>query len=273
MSSDHYKAEIIADSISSAGNRLTTCVATYPRQFVHGHVLTHRSFSRNSQSSRAVPTSKLISQVETNPVYPLTWGTNQRGMQAGAELRRSESEACRVLWKQAANKTLAVVRDLQNFSVHKQVINRLLEPFTTITTIITGTDDAFTNFFKLRCHDAAQPETMRIATLIREVYNGSSPVLVVDGSYHLPFLNDLDAGLDLDVKKQVSTARCARVSYLSHTGVRSIGLDVQLANTLRSDGHWSPFEHVARPATGEDLRTKSNLVGWTHYRSELECQE
>lgn len=80
-----YSTRVLKDSVAPCGKRLTTWELTYPR-FVHAELMTHRLFSRNSASSRAIPTEKLIERVEKDPAMPIFWGKNQKGMQAEVEM-------------------------------------------------------------------------------------------------------------------------------------------------------------------------------------------
>ena|SRR3990172_10692569 len=101
-----YSARILCDSesiyhkIGEHGNRLTTMEITYPR-FVHSELMTHRMFSRNAASSRAIPISKMIEAVERDPVIPVWWGKNQSGMQARKELDSYEKEIAISRWLKA----------------------------------------------------------------------------------------------------------------------------------------------------------------------------
>ena len=52
------KAVIAADSINVKGKRITTFIVTMPR-IVLAELNTHRVFSRNSASSRAIPFTKM----------------------------------------------------------------------------------------------------------------------------------------------------------------------------------------------------------------------
>ncbi len=270
---ENYEVQVLTDSISPQSQRLTTFVLRYPR-FIHGEVLTHRCFSRNSQSSRAIPTAKLIEQVTSSPVYPIIWGKNQKGMSADQELSPHDQRVCRVLWKQSLDQVLKVVHDLQNFSVHKQVINRLLEPYSTITTVLTGTSDGLESFFQLRCSKSAQPEIRYLAERMKDAWKTSIPNYLACDDWHLPFVTPADSELDVETKKQISAARCARVSYLLHTGGSSVGRDLELCARLANDRHWSPFEHVVRPAqpgVETEHGLQRNLSGWVQYRAELEA--
>ena len=51
------EAKIVADSINPQGDRITTYLLTFPR-FILAELNTHRVFSKNSASSRAIPFEK-----------------------------------------------------------------------------------------------------------------------------------------------------------------------------------------------------------------------
>ena len=260
-----YSVKIVLDSVNSIGDRLTTFELTYPK-FIHAEFMTHRMFSRNAQSSRAIPVDKLIEQVMVDPVIPVSWGTNQKGMQAGKALIDREEDEAQHFWLAARSEAIRKARSLQSLNVHKQIINRLLEPFSWITVICTATN--YENFFGLRVHKDAQPEMQRLAELMAEqYYGGPKPKLLNRGEWHLPYITENEELLPLAEKKMASTARCARVSYLTHDGVRDWHRDCTLHDRLADSGHWSPFEHVAMALSGH--RDK-NFLGWIQYRSEFD---
>lgn len=145
------KATIVADSVSAVnGQRLITYELEYPR-FIHAELMTHRLFSRNAASSRAIPISKMMEMVEETPAMPVEWGMNQAGMQAKEV--HSNPEVCESVWKLAAQQAVYSAQALQNLGLHKQIVNRVLEPFQIMKTIVTATE--FDNFFWLRCHKDA----------------------------------------------------------------------------------------------------------------------
>jgi thymidylate synthase ThyX len=74
------KAKIVADSISPQGHRITTMLLTFPR-FILAELNTHRVFSRNSASSRAIPFEKMVKMVEEDPFIPIAWQKDHRRMQ------------------------------------------------------------------------------------------------------------------------------------------------------------------------------------------------
>ena len=260
-----YDARILLDSISDAGIRLTTMQVTFPR-FVLSEFNTHRVFSRNSASSRAIPTSKMLQRVLEDPVFPVEWGRNQQGMSAAECLSEEEGASAKGIWLDAMTNAIESVKLMQGVHVHKQVINRLLEPFMWHTVIVTATQ--WENFFKLRCAPSAQPEIRVAAELMRAIYQDARPAPVETGEWHLPLLQSDEQHLDIETRKRVSAARCARVSYLTHDGKRDIGKDVELCDRLLSDRHLSPFEHVATPTS--DLDFHANFRGWTQMRKEIE---
>lgn len=261
-----FSAQVLLDSISPQGVRLTTLEVTFPR-FVLSEFNTHRVFSRNSASSRAIPTNKLIERVQTEPVIPVEWGRNKRGMSADEELSEEEQKEAEALWTVARDRAIEQVKRLERLKVHKQVINRLLEPFLWHTVVVTATE--WRNFFDLRCAPNAQPEIRVAAELMRLAYTGSSPKALAMGDWHLPLIQDDERAIDTETLKKVSAARCARVSYLTHAGTRNVEADLELYERLRSDRHLSPFEHVATPSGDNEFH--ANFRGWIQLRKSIEA--
>jgi len=260
-----YHAEVLLDSVNPVGQRLTTFVLRFPR-FVLPEFNTHRMFSRNASSSRAIPTAKLMQQLREDPVVPVEWGRNQSGMQARELLDADAARAAEAEWLRARDAALAHAEHLRAIGVHKQIVNRVLEPWMWASVIVSST--TYDNFFTLRCHPDAQPEIKRLADLMRMAFAASAPVLRAAGEWHLPYVGDEDAGLPIEERKQVSVARCARVSYLTHVGTRDTEADIRLYQQLLDAGHWSPFEHVA-VATADGTRF-NNFNGWQAYRHQME---
>jgi len=239
----------------------------YPR-FIHSEFMTHRVFSRNAASSRAIPIKKMIAAVREEPAMPIYWGRNQSGMSAREAVAPAIEEQARAEWLAALADALRHAERLSDSEIdlHKQLVNRLLEPFAWITVIVTATDWA--NFFTQRCHEDAQPEIKRLADLMLAAYRESVPAAVADGAWHLPLVLDDERELPDEVLCKLSVARCARVSYLTHDGRRDRERDIELYERLLgggANGHWSPFEHVATPASGADVRS-ANFVGWDQFR-------
>ncbi len=268
-----YSCRILADSQGPNQIRLTTFEVTYPR-FIHSELMTHRVFSRNAASSRAIPIDKMIQQVEQNPALPVWWGRNQSGMQAKEELNDAEKMAALYVWLAARNEAVLKARELQRIGAHKQIVNRLIEPWMWITVLVTSTE--WENFFALRNHEDAQPEIREIARMMEEVYNTTTPKSLHPGEWHLPLMDDLE-----HLKKQFSDAeilmiasgRCARVSYLTHAGVRDPKADLTLATRLQESGHMSPFEHIAQALENQNVRFHGNLRGWLQFRKTLHNED
>jgi thymidylate synthase ThyX len=262
----------------------------YPR-FIHSEFMTHRVFSRNAASSRAIPIKKMMEQVEKDPAMPVWWGKNQSGMQAREELDYWEPREERyfdghrtermlvysprdeavMAWKAAARSAVEHAKRLEAIGAHKQIVNRILEPWQWMQTIVTGTE--WTNFYTLRRHPDAQPEIKVLADVMHEVTEVSTPIALALGEWHLPYV-DLESYLlggglcsTVDEMKKWSVARCARVSYLNHDKSEpNPEKDVGLHDQLLSSGHFSPFEHQATPAGTGFL---ANFRGWKSYRVEL----
>lgn len=257
------QTKIIADSIYN-GIRLTTFELEYPR-YIHAEVMTHRVFSRNAQSSRAIPVSKSIEILQRSDWYPV-FMKNKKGMSAEEAIDPSEIDLARRHWKEAKDNAILSAIKLNELGVHKQVVNRLLEPFSTIKVILTATE--FDNFFELRLSGGAQQEIQLLANSMGRDMIISKPTLMDLGQWHLPYVSPEEEGLPLATKAMLSAARCARVSYLNHDGQRDIEKDIDLHNQLLSSKHMSPFEHQATPYPGGSF--VNNFRGWAQYRKHLE---
>jgi len=257
-------AKVIADSISETGHRITSIECRYPR-FIHSEMMTHRVFSRNASSSRAIPTKKLVELVRTDPVLPIEWGRNQSGMSADTLLEAAVVQNLETEWRALAAEVADVAARWAAAGLHKQVVNRILEPFLPITVLITATE--WSNFFDQRCSPNAQPEIRRIAELMRDAMSASKPEELGLFQWHSPYVTkeELQSYHSEDIKK-ISVARCARTSYLNHDGKNDIESDIKLWTKLRDNKHLSPFEHVARPVL--NLFMASNYSGWISYRHE-----
>ncbi len=274
-----YRVKILADSVGPNGVRLTTWLLRYPR-FVHAELMTHRLFSRNSASSRAIPTKKLMQQIRKEPAVPVWWGKNQSGMQAREELKGWRLALVKNVWLWARWGALFAAWLLTKLGFHKQIANRLLEPWMFIEVIMTATE--LDNWFRLRCHPDAQPEIGWVAREMQYQYSTTTPKELKAGDWHLPLVSYHERLMEGNISK-VSAGRCARVSYLTHEGKRDMVEDVILADRLAKSGHWSPFEHVARALPFDEIvsldpsyvqRTSStwsgNLRGWTQYRAMID---
>ena len=297
----HITAEIIADSLNPQGVRLTSWVLEYPR-FLHSELMTHRVFSKNAASSRAIPVEKLIQQIQDNPALPVWWGKNQPGMQANEEvddtIKRpvffgpatgfndpsllTDKEHAKAVWLEARDSAIEYVKRLNAIGLHKQVANRILEPWFNIRIIMTGTE--YDNFFKLRAHPDAQPEFQNLAYKMKALYETNKPVQLKAGERHVPFGTDFDDkrvselintdNLTLgefleaksEIKRKIAIARCARVSYLNYEGKDDYAADVKLCDRLFGSvpRHLSPTEHVAQALDSTEF--VGNFKGFKQYR-------
>jgi thymidylate synthase ThyX len=258
-----YDCKVVADSMAPCGVRLTSLEVTYPR-FVHSEFMTHRMFSRNAASSRAIPVKKMLERVKTDPVLPVWWGANQAGMQANDELQPESICRARQDWLEGRDKAVETVESLMLVGLHKQIANRVLEPWMWITVLVTATD--WDNFFALRLHRAAQPELRHAAGLMQQAMDSSAPKQLKAGEWHLPYVQN-DEGLSGTLAIEVCVGRCARLSYLTHTGTRDPKADRGLHDTLLQSGHMSPFEHAAM-ALDQNIRF-GNFRGWRQYRKTI----
>jgi hypothetical protein len=263
-------AKIIADSYNPKSGRITTFQLRYPR-FIHAEFMTHRAFSRNASSSRAIPVEKMIADIIADTAMPIHWGKNQPGMQAFEEcvepiyaakisdldmVENRYSPASREdAWLWARDQAIHAAKAFHAAGYHKQVVNRILEPFMHISVVVTAAD--YANFFWLRCHKDAQPEIKALADAMITEFRNSEPRLIFPGEWHVPYVTaeereGFGPGLDWTPLIKASTARCARVSYLTHDGKKpSMEADFALYDRLVGGEplHASPTEHQASPDT------------------------
>jgi thymidylate synthase ThyX len=262
-----YAARVIADSVSESGRRLVTMEVTFPR-LVLAEFNTHRVFSRNSASSRAIPIKKQLARIREAPFVPETWGLNKAGMQAEHDADQTTAAAARAAWLSARDRAVEQAEELLRLGIHKQLANRLLEPFMWHTVIVTATE--WSNFFALRANPMAQPEINTVAGLMLAAYRQSTPNPVPSGGWHLPLLqaDERDGTFEhSEDARRISAARCARVSYLTHSGVRDLEADLGLYRRLVDGGHLSPLEHVATPEP--DGAWVGNFRGWRQLRKTI----
>lgn len=291
-----YSAKVILDSVGPNGARLITLEHTHPRM-VHADFMTHRVFSRNASSSRAIPVEKLMDKVERMPVMPVFWGENQAGMQASKELEGAARAEAERLWIEARDFNVQVAKRLGykerdgGLNLHKQLSNRLIEPWMFITCVVTLTE--FSNYEGLRIGGGAQPELEYSATLARDAIAKSTPQKLESGQWHLPYVTGYDEDelriereFSVDRLKAISVGRCAAVSYLKQDQSKEALDDERRAmERLYPSGHMSPFEHVAMALTEDEWiadchkasflwamhrKPVGNLWGWRQWRKELD---
>lgn len=284
------EAKIIKHSKSSVnGQEIITYELTYPRM-IHSEFLTHRLFSRNAASSRAIPIDTLIKLVREECAMPSEWGLNQSGMQAKGI--HTNPQLCKETWLRGAERAIQTAEELKALGLHKQICNRPLEPFQCIKTVVTATE--WNNWFWLRNHEAADPTIQELARKMLEAKEVSIPQILNPDEYHLPYVDSL-VGLSLDEAIKISVSCCAQVSYrkLDDSMDKAERIYDMLLNMDRV--HASPFEHIATPmefpndselnskrlstakrymSKGEHLDNEGNFwsgnfKGWYQYRQEI----
>jgi len=225
--------------------------------------MTHRNFSRNAQSSRAVPLKRSIEFIEQNPAIPISWGKSEKGMQSTQELKDQELETAKQLWDQSRLSAIEYAKKMQECKLSKQLANRILEPWAHINVVVSATN--WKNFFHLRCDDMAQPEIQELANQMRGALRSGTPTPLKVAGWHLPYiLEEEKTTLSIEDQRKCSVARCARVSYKTFdTNKLDPVKDIELHDALLKDRHLSPFEHVATP--WENVYC-GNLFGWKQYR-------
>ena len=277
--------KIICDS-RYGGDRLTTMELKYPR-FIHAEFMTHRVFTRNASSSRAIPIERQIEMIMEDTAMPIHWGKNQSGMQAREELTGQDREDAKKLWLMARDEAIATAHGFIQVGAHKQIVNRILEPFSHITVLVTS--DSWGNFFALRDHPDAQPEIRELARVMKAAMETSTPKSLGLGEWHLPYLDDEDlANINNHMAESsitrhkpnkwdvcmmacaVSAARCARVSYLTHDRKRpTLEEDMNLFYRLAhaNPPHMSPCEHQAHPCREP---SEGNFRRWSQFRHTIQ---
>jgi hypothetical protein len=250
-------ARILADSVAPNGQRMTTMEIEYPR-FILAELNTHRMLSKNSASSRAIPVKAMHEHIRTNTAGPVHWGVNQPGMKAKETLDPSDTVEALLIWEQARDSALDFAMQLADLNLHKQVTNRITEPWMTMKTVISGTEWA--NFFWLRAHADAQPEIHELAVKMWNAYNKSTPQLLQPGEWHLPYVKShrlssgeliyLDATHTPITTKQgrvISASCCAQVSYRKSDDSYAKAEKVFRMLIESQPCHASPVEHQATP--------------------------
>lgn len=294
-------AKVVLDSISPEGVRLITMELRYPR-FIHSEFMTHRVFSRNASSSRAVPVEKLIEEAETDPAMPERWGIHNKGMQDGGEMSPFGEKTAKSDWLSGRDDAVANAKRMLSRPERaaKQIINRILEPYTHISVVVSST--YWANFDALRLDEAADPTMRALAMSVVKARDESKPLIRDYTDWHLPYTSNddiepalkyglavaADVGIKtveqldqyvIDLMCRISAARCARVSYLTHDNRRpSIEDDLKTFNMLMAAHpmHASPTEHQAKPdrirhLSGQSLSWENphqhgNFIGWRQYR-------
>lgn len=297
IAKDKITAKVIADSINENGDRMTTMEIEYPR-FILAELNTHRMLSKNSASSRAIPVKAMHEFISNSPAEPVFWGKNQAGMQAKAELSGSDLSMAKYLWGKAKEDALHWAGAMARLELHKQIANRITEPWMTMKTVISGTE--WKNLWWLRAHADAQPEFHELAMKMRDAYIASHPTLLKPGEWHVPYINtyrsladneliysDL-AGqrLSADQAKIISASCCAQVSYRKNDDSFEKAEKIFKQLIESQPCHASPVEHQAtpmdiettarfEPETWEDGVThvsangdlwSGNLRGWIQHR-------
>jgi len=269
------EVKVIAASVAHHGKPLYSLQCKYHR-FIHGEVMTHRVFSRNAMSSRAVPVKVMLKQVWNDPAMPVHWGQNQPGMQAHSQLSGWKKSAAVSVWKGAARAAVCFAWALDRLGLAKQVANRILEPWQWMHTIISSTE--WDNFFELRDHPDAQPEFQVLAKAMKKAIDECIPEIrsrvsvaweLEKSQLHLPYVIEAErTNYSIQTLLEISAARCARVSYLTHDKkVPFVEADRALYQRLVGSAplHASPVEHQAWPALRPETAS-GNFRGWMQAR-------
>ena len=250
-------AKVIAHSISPLGDEIVTFEVEQPK-FLNAEVNTHRVFSRNGSSSRAIPVSSVIEQLNKTAYFPEDIRTNERGMQGFT----SVSDAVKDEFVEDLHSLLAFTRklatkwsDKDGMNIHKQHVTRYLEPFMMQKFLITSTE--VKNWFNLRMHEMAQPEIRLLAEAMMEAFKVSTPKPLAYGEWHLPYVESYDKEFEGEYPDEalISSGACAAISYRN---LPAIKLAKKISAKLLADHHMSPFEHQATPLDPNSALANAN---------------
>lgn len=218
--------KVLADSLAPCGKRLTTMEWKYPRS-IHSEIMTHRMLSKNSASSRAIPTEKLIQMVLDDPFVPEYIGANKSGMQAGDELSEDQKVLAQSIWFDGRDSAVENARRLLKLGVHKQVVNRIIEPWMWITIIVSATE--WENVWGLRCHPAAEPHFQKLAYMARDAMAASVPRKLAAGEWHTPLA-------PIDDEDGLAIGRFAATNALTKSDVIEVGLHALIEGKTEAKG-------------------------------------
>ncbi len=257
---DVTQVSIIKDSVSSVdGTRLITAEWIYPR-FIHSEVMTHSMLAKNAASSRAIPVDRQLKMIMETPAMPASWGTNNPGMQSKNPMNPDTEKDAIATWLKARDAAVTfsqILGDKDGINAHKQIANRLTEPFVMMKIVVTATH--WQNMLFLRDHLAADPTFHQLARKFGAQMRVSKPTVLDPGEWHLPYVQFLkETGeyivngevLPLELAKIVSTSCCAQVSYrtLNDTVDKAVDIFEKLSLNSETDPkHASPTEHQATP--------------------------
>lgn len=309
---------ILSSENAGTGKRLDTQLWTYPR-WIHAEGRTHRllriaedlevlvptpspmedpALSRNAASSRAIPVAKMIEAIRADPAVPLFWGKNIAGMQAKEELDPADQKKAYDIWMRSMESAIAYATEMCSLGIdddgraiaaHKQIVNRMLEPYMHIKVLASATE--WLNFLELRDHGDAEPHIAILARAVRAELTKPVMQVLQPGQWHLPFVDEdeiqsLLTASDLGLPKPIhlteaciklSVARCASTSYKTVDGFdmtlqRAVELHDKLVGSRPI--HASPCEHVAQADIFDKgwftAEQHGNFVGFRQYRKQLE---
>lgn len=258
-------ARLVAASVARHGKPIYSVEVMFHR-FILAEMNTHRAFSRSYRSSRAVPVQTLLDEVRADPWIPVKFGQAQKGMVSGEPI--TDIDDAREHWLHAAKNMAWSAAQLAKLGIHKEQVNRLLEPFLPAVGVITSTE--WDNFFQLRCAPNAAPEMQAIAHAIRDAIQAAEPQRLKRSEWHLPYITvDEREACEPKQLRLISAARCARTSYGKHGERRSAAEELDFANRRLAEGHMSPFEHQATPTFFRGWRSR-NFRGWAQHRAAVD---
>lgn len=288
--SDGMEVQIIKDSINEAGARVTTIGVRAPK-FLDAQFEKHRQFvqdyskltgfmdsdttpmAKSASSSRAMTGLKTTEQVAGQPYIPEMIGHLQKaGMQPDGYFKYKTLKEIQEIIREMATVNASYVQKLYEQGVTKEIANRYIEPYMMSEFIITATE--FDNFIELRAdNEHAQIQIRQIANMVKVLREVHEPTKLKTGEWHIPLVDDLGDNYTIEEKILISSARCARKSYMTKRIVE-IEKDLELGIILRESLHLVPYEHQAQATESNEYTTEMfPYKGWIPARNLVEYNE
>lgn len=273
---------VLASRHAQTGRLVVSLHMRYPR-IIHGELMTHRVFNRNARSSRAVPIKTLLGEIRSSAFIPWHWTGAKPGMQGvpnwqekilvkGAAALHVDTDIpvnAEAAWLWGRDLMADLAESFADADYHKQVANRLVEPWMWMDLLVTSTHWA--NFMHLRDHPDAEPHIRDLAVLVGKALEaaGDQAQILHPGQWHLPYVTREEIDRELpawrftsaadavlrpettvaDLGKMISAARCARISYKPFDGNSTYEKEIERFNSLIGNDavHASPLEHQCTP--------------------------
>lgn len=271
--------EIVGHSIDVHGNEVVSAILTYPL-IIHAEVMTHRMFSRNAASARAIPGAKYRNTVKEGPFIPYALQKKHSGMQGSGYLPEDSYRSAVEFWIDCMEYSVKIANYMDKaFDVTKQITNRMLAPYSWMRLLVTTGKEGLENFFELRCHEDAEIHIMELAHNLKKEYDKSVPKKLGFGEWHIPFQEDIERMMEgyysempesetkdsdyLQLMIEVAVGMAARTSYTLLPEEKDWRVYKRVHDKMleMKPFHASPFEHVLQAFGEQEYYTWGKMLG------------